>query len=222
MTWSLGVLVAGVSGVALGVFLSGWLVRTHPTHAERLGLIAPYPIAGEDYEPGPPAIDPWSIPVSTTNQAAETEADAIDHPNLRRLVSLLKVWNPKRHRAESGYHHSLRTFLIQQGFSERDIRYQPRINRRGEAPQRGESWAIPDFIVGDVLVEIKMDFDMTASADRAVGQVTRYLHYWRKHGPSLLLVCNEFHPGLREIVDSQVGIWKKSQIPVMAHYVRSP
>jgi hypothetical protein len=219
-----------VAGVIVTWFVAYWLLKHKPEVAAKVGLIVGEPKDSATglpagVEPGPAAVDPKDLPTSLTNEeAAKSEnVSQIKDTELRALVELLPKWKPRRHTREWGFHRSFLNFLSEYEYDDDDVDWQPRINARGSSPGPNDKYAIPDFILkGRLLVEIKKSFDMTATADRAVGQLTRYVAYWRKRGPSLLLICDEFDAHLRKVVDEQVRRWKALDIPVMAYYVRSP
>lgn len=219
-----------VIGILAAWFLAAWLAKNKPETAARMGLLPGEPrVTGvglpSEVPAGPAAVKPEEIPVSLTNEEATKPAklDQIKDPKLRALVKALPGWKPKRHEFEEAFHRSFWNFLVKVEYDDDDIEWQPRINPRGLAPATSEKYAIPDFILEKrVLVEIKRSFDMTATADRAVGQLTRYVAYWRQKGPSLLLVCSDYDEHLRGVVDEQIRRWKAIDIPVMAYYVRSP
>jgi len=219
-----------VIGLVAMLFLARWLVKNRPETAAKVGLMAGEPkVSGTglpfEVPAGPAAVKREDIPVSITNEEATKpeKLNEIKDPKLRALVEMLPRWKPKRHEYEEAFHRSFLNFLSKVEYDDDDIDWQPRISPRGLPPTSGEKYAMPDFILERrVLVEIKRSFDMTAAADRAVGQLTRYVAYWRQKGPSLLLVCSDFDQHLRDIVDEQVRRWKAVDIPVMAYYVRSP
>lgn len=219
-----------IIGVAAMLFLARWLVKNKPGTAAKVGLVGGEPKSNgaglpSEVPVGPAAVKREDIPVSITNEEATKpeKLNEIRDPKLRALVEALPRWMPRRHEYEEAFHHSFLNFLSEAEYDDDDIEWQPRISPRGQLPASGEKYAIPDFILKRrVLVEIKKSFDMTATADRAVGQLTRYVAYWRQKGPSLLLVCSDFDQHLRDVVDEQIERWKALDIPVMAYFVRSP
>jgi hypothetical protein len=223
-----------VSDFALGA-LAMWLLalglrKWAPNWARKIKLDAGAAVDGPvglppEASKGPAAVDPATLPTSTTNEDIKSGrvAQRVEHPELRELLRILSDWHPQEHYYEDQFHDSFERFLRKHGYRQEAYEHEQRIGPSGLPPTTGEPWVRPDFIFkGKVLIEIKRDFDMTATAYCAVGQLTRYIAYWRTKGPSLLLVCSSFSPHLKHVVDEQVKRWKHSDIPVMAHYVRSP
>lgn len=220
-----------VIGAVVAWRLAIWMIDRHPELAVRLGMPIEPDYSGEDLPPeverGPAAVDPSSLPKSTTNEEIKEKQEKgqqiVPHKNLDELMKLLLKWKPQRHSKERAFHRSFSRFLAAEGYPKEAIEHERRINPRGDKPKSDERFAIPDFIIrGNVLVEIKKEFDMSSTADRAVGQITRYIAYWRKKGPSLLLVCSDYDEQLRKVVEAQIDRWQARDIPVTSHFVRSP
>jgi hypothetical protein len=224
-----------VMGILAAWVLAVWLIRSRRDIACKVGLVRTGTTGTIEYQEeegavGPAAVPPDVLPTSTTNEEIVErgedvikEHDREDLKHLIRLIRLLPKWHPQNHWEEKGYQRSFYRFLRSNGYDDRDIAKEKSISPRGDDPRPGERRAKPDFIIKkNVLVEIKKEFDITSTTDRAVGQVGRYIHYWRTTGPTLLLVCSEYDNHLRSVVDAQIERWKSRDIPVMAHYVRSP
>ena len=93
---------------------------------------------------------------------------------------------------------------------------------RNRDPDSGDRRAVPDFSFRSVLVEIKRNITGSSDTDRALGQMARYCVAWRRKGPALLIVCNEYDHDLRMFVERTVRGWKAQGIPVMAYFARHP
>jgi hypothetical protein len=172
----------------------------------------------------PPAIQPEVLPDSVT-PGEQHKAAVIPHAELRRLIKTLQTWKPKRHHAEDGFHRSFERHLLESGYlpSELERHRALRWNARDQAPTLGDKRAVPDFIVADsVLVEIKRNVDGSSSSDRSLGQMSRYSMAFRRKGPALLVVCNEFDAELRVFVEKTIRGWKTHGAPVMAYFAREP
>jgi hypothetical protein len=60
-----------------------------------------------------------------------------------------------------------------------------------------------------------------AGSDRALGKIARYCIAWRREGPALLVVCNDFNLNLHKFVERTVRGWKAQGVPVVAYFVRA-
>lgn len=129
-----------VVGLFGGVLFCRFAVQRMPRIAERMGLLEPEDNEQEneardydpglDFEPGPPAVDPWSIPTSTTKEEAPEKAKEIEHKLLRKIVGTLHRWNPRRHRNERPYHGAFQRLLVAEGFDPEGIKHHPRIKKK--------------------------------------------------------------------------------------------
>jgi hypothetical protein len=139
------------------------------------------------------------------------------------LLTTLTTWKPKRHRAEDAFQQSFERHLVKSGYADPAITRHPRLLWTAEDrdPDSDDTRAVPDFSVKRVLVEIKRNITASSDSDRALGQMARYCVAWRRQGPALLIVCNEFDPNLRMFVARTVRGWKAQGVPVVAYFVRS-
>ena len=219
--------VGGAGGFVLGVLVAliacRWLIANNQPFAAKLGLVPRTMRTNEDDE-DPPAVEPESIPVAV-DPTEQREIDSIPHQQLRRLVQTLRTWAPKRHQDEDGFQKSFLRPLLKSGYPAEAVERHPRSRwtARDRAPPDKDRNAIPDFRVdGVVIVEIKRNITGSGVSDRSLGQMQRYSFAFRRTGPALLVVCNEFDDGLRIFVEKTIRGWKATGSPVMAYFARHP
>jgi len=210
-------------GVLLGYAICRWIVAAQPRLAGWLRLSSPTAVQFAAL-PGDvrPAVDPAKMPDTLTPEDVEAgAAQKLPDAELKRLVEVLSVWNPKKHQYEANFHRSFARFLVNNGYAEGDIEHEPRIAWR--AAEHGEErHAKPDFVIRNrVLVEIKRNITVSGDSDRSLGQMLRYLIAWAGRGPAILVVCNAYDDNLRAMVQRHVRSWKAQGVPVMAYFVRS-
>jgi hypothetical protein len=144
------------------------------------------------------------------------------------MIHLIR-WAPAfRHLTEEKYQRSLRNHLQKSGLDGRFAEKKP-IAWSFQTAEDPARVGYPDFIVGDpngpdrrkVLVEIKADLYSTADADRALGQMLRYLFAWKKCGPAILVVAGDAPPEIRFLVRLYVDTWRERlQMPVTVYFKR--
>jgi hypothetical protein len=201
------------------------LAKTRPALLARVGLpfARPNAIAVFNSEDGPPAIDPAdpNLP-DAVDPTEEAKIARIPHEDLRELIRALSTWRPKRHNDEEAFQRSFQRHLLQSGYAEPTITRHPRLRWTAEDRDPGshDKRAVPDFSVKKVLVEIKRNITASAESDRALGQMARYCIAWRREGPAVLVVCNDFDRNLRTFVERTVRGWKAQGVPVMAYFAR--
>lgn len=170
------------------------------------------------------ALDPAHPDLPDAVDASEKEKIArIPHAGLRELLTGLQSWHPQRHRHEDSFQRSFLRHLVKLRYDEASITRHPRLRWTAEDrdPDSDDARAVPDFSVKTVLVEIKRNVTASAESDRALGQMARYCMAWRREGPAVLIVCNEYDGNLRTFVERTVRGWKAQGLPVMAFFARS-
>lgn len=124
---------------------------------------------------GVPAVfDVWKLPEGTSGVVAD--------PEFQRLLQVLRTWRPREHRLEAAYEASLMRHLR---------KYFTRVEIDNQVPLRtpdGQRAGRVDIVLDNtVAVELKRALTST-EADRALGQVWKYLEGWSR-GPVVLLLC---------------------------------
>jgi hypothetical protein len=212
----MGYLVALLLGAVIG-----WVAARRLRQPPALGSVPIF-----DDKTGPSAVDPGdpNLPDAVTTATDNATIERIPHEELRTLVRTLMTWQPKRHKKEDSFQRSFERHLSENGVPPARIERHPRLPWTAEDrdPNSQDKEAIPDFSVGSVLVEIKRNVFASAESDRILGQMARYCIAWRRKGPALLVVCNEYDDNLRRFVERTVRGWKAQGIPVMAYFARNP
>jgi hypothetical protein len=212
--WVIGVLMGGAAAFVL--------LRIRPALLGRPSGSSAIPVF--DDPSGPPAVNPADPNLPDSVDATQVaKIERIPHAQLRELARSLKTWKPRRHRDEAGYQRSFAAHLLKSGYAQEDVTRHPRLRWTAEDrdPDSDDKHAVPDFSVKRVLVEIKRDVTSSSHSDRALGQMSRYCIAWRREGPALLVVCNDYDPGLRTFVNRTVRGWKAQGVPVVAYFVRA-
>jgi hypothetical protein len=211
-------------GIAAGYVACWWLIANRPIVAHRLRLMGAPRLDDDAEDDGPPAVAPELLPDSISPHEVAKVA-MIPHLELRRLIGALLTWKPKRHQVEEGFQRSFERHLLDNSYSANEIKRHPQLRwtARDRAPTSGDKRAVPDFVIADsVLVEIKRNVEFSGASDRSLGQMNRYSIGFRRHGPALLVVCNEYDDELRVLVEKTVRSWKTHGAPVMAYFARDP
>lgn len=153
----------------------------------------------------------------------------IENPDVADVVTELARWKPRRRRGgvdlrESEYEESLARFLQKPASLLRDqIDRQRRLKWGSE--DGADRTAIPDFIVRDkVLLELKGDLTRSDAADRALGQMLRYLLAWKNEGSGagVLVICGDAPPEMRFLVRTYVNVWRtRLHLPVTVYFKRA-
>ncbi|MFO8072544.1 MAG: hypothetical protein R6V85_11780 [Polyangia bacterium] len=142
------------------------------------------------------------------------------------ILVMLARWKPRRREAgvdltEEDYEESFERRLKRGGITENEIERQ--VEAKWSADKRhggGSRRAVPDMAIKDrVLVELKGNLTASSEADRALGQMLRYLLAWKQRGPSVLAVCGEVSPELRFLIRTHITIWRKTlRLPVTVYF----
>lgn len=139
-------------------------------------------------------------------------------------------WKPKHyHLTEKKYQTSLKDHLLDGGwYRDGHVVEHLRLDWYAEAQDQSRV-ALPDFALGDpqgpkkrkVLLELKADLDTSEKADRALGQMLRYLFAWKKCGPAILVVGGESPSEIRALVRLQIANWREQmRLPVTVYFKR--
>lgn len=182
---------------------------------EELRRVAPD--VARDLE-SPPAVSPESLPPEVTPSVAQEIAAAptpessvqvaqryFRDADVAELVALLSRWKPRRRQrgvdlTEAEYEESLASYLDRNGYGQL-IDFKPRVYWPPHGENAAARHAVPDMTFKRrVLVELKADMVRSEQADRAMGQMLRYLLAWRKEGAAILTVCGEVPPEIRYLV----------------------
>jgi hypothetical protein len=185
-----------------------------------------------------PAVRVDSVPAEIDQQMIEEiqsastdeEADArverlVVDRDVRRVIVALSRWRPRRRvrgedLSEQGYEESFIRSLQQRGFGG-DISQQETVYWSSDSKHGGGSRrAKPDIILKDrVLIELKGNMTKSAEADRAMGQVLRYLLAWKQKGPAVLAVCGDVAPEMAFLVRLYVKDWRETlNLPVTVFF----
>ena len=163
---------------------------------------------------------------------ARTDADAerqikgtIVDRDVRDVVIALVRWKPPAHlESEKEYEASFVRSLAKRGITKDQILLKERITWSADDRHGGGSRVgIPDLIVKNkVLVELKANLSGAEAADRAMGQMLRYLLAWKGRGPAVLAVCGESSPEIRFLIRTYMKIWRDTlRLPVTVVFRRS-
>lgn len=242
----MGLFVTGLLvGVGFGVFLLalGWrhLPATRGTLTRLLGHSVAQQVAVEavrDVEKNDrelagilatePAVPLDSVPPEVTAEAqqlisaAASEEAAVEaakkfirDDDLARVIATLVRWRTRRTNSEQTFQNSFRSFAMKNGYSQ-SLTERPRISW-GKQEARV---AIPDLVMNErVLVELKAQMDGSGQADRAMGQMLRYLFAWKRRGPAVLAVCGNVSPEFRFIIRMYIDTWRqKLNLPVIVFF----
>lgn len=164
---------------------------------------------------------------SATSVAAATAVARhfVHHSHTAEIIAALTRWKPRRRQrgvdlTESEYEESLHRFLKQQQLSS-TVRAKPRVYWGSEEAPGGRA-AIPDFVFREsVLVELKADLTRSDQADRALGQMLRYLLAWKRTGSAVLAICGDVAPHNRFLVRLYVEQWRRDLgLPVTVFFKR--
>jgi PD-(D/E)XK nuclease superfamily len=227
-----GIVLLGVAArhASLGSYIGPWLApgrngeRSESLSGEALDKLRREAPGLADRITKPAKVDPADVPaevkaedhrdaVATGDLSAVREHTRrfIRNPDVAELIAILLMWNPARRQSGSSpgekyYERSLMLALKRYGFDGR-VDQQPRL--QWSDGLTGSRPAQPDLTLrGRVLVEIKADLTQADEADRAMGQMLRYLLAWRDQGPAVLVVCGEVPPIMRFLVRHYVDIWR--------------
>ena len=147
-----------------------------------------------------------TVSVVTTGTRAAVAADPRMDPNLAKLLDALDGWKPqsRTYGDEKGFENSMRRYLGDRGITRGDG-YEVK-RRMTLALKRGRPRKLtPDFVFwGKLLIEVKGHMSRSADADRALGQLYRYLLAWKRVGPSILIVCGECDAHLQDFIIGHV------------------
>lgn len=228
-----GLTVVGVAarvpalGKYLGMLVPGRRGTSPVVSAEALrDLQREAPLAAQQFA-APAAVAPEEVPVEikpeqvtqieaceSDEQAANMAARFVRDRDTARVVAALARWKPRRRQRdvdlmESEYEASLERYLNQHGFRGQ-LEMKPRVQWGAGGDAGGTRTAVPDIAVrGRVLVELKADLMRSDQADRAMGQMLRYLLAWKSRGTAVLAVCGYVAPEIRFLVRTYVEIWRK-------------
>jgi hypothetical protein len=177
----------------------------------------------------PPEVKPsqaMRIMDAPTDEAAlKVAKEFIRDPEVANIAVALVRWNPRRRQAgvdltESEYQESFTRSLQRRGYSGQ-IETRPSVSWSADEKHGGGSRdAYPDMVVRErVLVELKADLTASSNADRALGQMLRYLLAWKDRGPSVLAVCGYASPEMIFLVRHHINIWRKTLLlPVTVYF----
>jgi hypothetical protein len=218
-------LVAFIAGAVVCLLVSQWLVANRPGLAQKVGLRISQAAVAPGAPEGPPAVAPDAIPDTASSSTSIEEIERIPHSELRRLLLALKTWKPKHHAGEDAFQRSFMRHLLANGYAEDEIERHKRMTwtAREREPNTDDKRAVPDFVIGGkVLVEIKRNVTGSGESDRSLGQMQRYSIAFRRTGPAVLIVCNEYDENLRIFVERTIRAWKSQGTPVLAYFARHP
>jgi hypothetical protein len=162
-------------------------------------------------------------------EAKEIAKEYSRDPDVAEIMVMLARWKPRRREAgvdltEADYEESFERRLKRGGVSGGEIERQVRVMWSADKKHGGGSRrAYPDMAIKDrVLVEMKGNLISSSEADRALGQMLRYLLAWKQKGPAVLAVCGEASPEMRFLVRSHINIWRKTlRLPVTVYFRQS-
>jgi hypothetical protein len=179
----------------------------------------------------PPAVPLDTVPEEVTPEAeqaiqsAATPQEAVAaakrfvrNEELAEVIATLVAWRTRPNNLESQYQTSFRRWASKHG-------YAGQIEEKRHIPWGGgggSRTAVPDMILRKrVLVELKADLTGSAEADRAMGQMLRYLLAFKDKGPAVLAVCGEVSREIRFLVRMYITTWRKSvNLPVTVFFKR--
>jgi hypothetical protein len=133
--------------------------------------------------------------------------------DVAELVVVLSKWKPRRRQRgvdliESEYEESLASYLQRSGYGDQ-VDFQRRVYWPRNRETAATRHAVPDMIFrGRVLLELKADMVRSDQADRAMGQMLRYLLAWRPEGAAILTVCGQVPPEIRFLVRHYIDYWR--------------
>jgi hypothetical protein len=190
----------------------------------------------------PPAVPVENVPPSLTSQQQEELRNCptpesrkerahrfIKDPDAADVIAVLAGWRPTRRRAgveltEREYEEKLIRFLQRRehGFNGAIERRPPAQWGRDDVVDAETRKAIPDLAIRDrVLVELKGELKRSGDADRAMGQMLRYLLAWRLRGPAILVICGEVDPSIKFLVRRYIDSWRQTlRLAVTVFFVR--
>ncbi|MEZ4228775.1 MAG: hypothetical protein R3B89_06405 [Polyangiaceae bacterium] len=128
------------------------------------------------------------LPVLIDCQSAPGDATLVDtcpHAQVRRLVAALRCWKPRRFDYEAEYQNTL-AWHLRRSLKVR-VESEAHIKREADARGGAERGRI-DLKIENLLIEVKRNLKGT-EADRAVGQMEKYLRIWGNRGPIMLVLC---------------------------------
>jgi hypothetical protein len=172
----------------------------------------------------PPKVDPADVPAAVEAEVlAGPGGDAvlrgIENKDVRELLGALRGWKPKRREKEYRYGNDLRRWVETKALGDALEQWPQgvQIELADDA-----SRVQPDFCFRNrVLVEIKADIWEATTADRALGQMLRYLLAWKETGPAILVICGECRPLYEALIRIEVETWReKLQLAVTVFFVR--
>jgi hypothetical protein len=147
-----------------------------------------------------------TVPVVTTETREAVARDPRTEQSLARLLSALEGWTPRSrtYEDEKGFENSMRRCLGDRNISragDYEVKRPMTLALKRGRPRK----LTPDFIFwGKLSVEVKGHMTRSADADRALGQLYRYLLAWKHVGPSILIVCGECDAHLQDFIIGHV------------------
>jgi hypothetical protein len=181
----------------------------------------------------PPAVDVDDVPeelepevVESVRGATEEEAAAIIRKRVRDrdtadVLTVLARWNARYADSEGTYEARFVRRLREKGFAA-EIEEKPRVTWPKKGTGLDGRQAIPDLAIrGRVLVELKANLRSSAEADRALGQMLRYLLAWKQTGTAVLVVCGDVAPEMHFLVRHYIHVWRTTlRLPVTVYFLR--
>ncbi|PZR04617.1 MAG: hypothetical protein DI536_33815 [Archangium gephyra] len=147
--------------------------------------------------------------------AFEVAKKFIRDEDVAKVIAELERWRTRRTNSEEAFQRSFKNHATKNGFAG-GLEERRRI-RWGKDDTRV---ALPDLILNKrVLVELKAQMDGSGQADRAMGQMLRYLFAWKKQGPAVLAVCGTVSPEFRLVIRMYVKTWREQlHLPVTVFF----
>ena len=168
----------------------------------------------------PPRVSHTTVPMEVTSAQQQQIANAKESApqvalrftqdtDVAVLFEVLCSWGMRRDDDhERDFEDSLHRSLKNRGLGSQ-VERQPRM-RWIALESGGDRQVMPDLVFRNrVLCELKGDIRGSADADRALGQMLRYLLAWKLQGPAILVICGEIAPELRYLVRYYVATWRE-------------
>lgn len=166
----------------------------------------------------------------TREAALKIASRWIVNEDVAKTITAAILWKPVYHHlTEEKYQQSLLSYLVKdEWYDGSEIEEKPSLYW-GEKKNAKDRLARPDFVLGNprwpakrkVLVELKADMLASSDSDRALGQMLRYLHAWKKGGPSVLIIGGYVSPAFRYLIQRHIDLWRDQlRLPVTVYFKR--
>ena len=172
---------------------------------------------------GKPAVHASEVPFELRENVATKIRDAESDEDARRIafkltknravaevLIALARWTPARRATREAEYKASLTRHLRRCTLSAPVNEHPEASWSSDDGNGAERKARPDLAIGKVLVELKADMLTSASVDRAMGQMLRYLLAWHSNGPSILAVCGSTSHELQFLVRHYLHSWRKT------------